>query len=445
MLGHARFLSKDIIGYIEENYKNYDGIFRIETPIRSLIMITKPEYVDYVLRENNKNYTKSFAYNTLKLLLGNGLLTSEGDFWRRQRRLIQPSFHKQKIEGYFLQMVDATNAFLQELKKEQNDLINITREMNSLTLDIVARALFGKHLEKETEIVRENLSVANEFAINRIKKILKPPTWLPTSENRNNNAALKALNEVVMHMIDERRKNPAAYDDLLSLLITARDEETGEEMDNQQLRDEVMTIFLAGHETSAIALNWLWFLVSTHPSVEKKLVQEIQEVASEREITLGDLLKLKYTTNVISETLRLYPPAYLVGRSAIAADKIGGYDILPESNVILCTYIVQRDESIWGSDAAQFIPERFDRQEVKKLHHFAYFPFGGGPRLCIGQNFAMMEMQVIVAKLIREFHFEPEKTFKPETSHLITLRSKHDLQVRVKERTFRNEKIPSGF
>src|SRR5262249_19005645 len=162
------------------------------------------------------------------------------------------------------------------------------------------------------EIVRENLSVANEFAINRIKKILKPPTWFPTSENRDNNAALKALDKVVMQMIDERRKNPSAYDDLLSLLITARDEETGEEMDNQQLRDEVMTIFLAGHETSAIALNWLWFLVSTHPAVEKKLVQEIQDASSDDEISMADLHKMKYTTNVIAETLRLYPPAYLV-------------------------------------------------------------------------------------------------------------------------------------
>ncbi|MCG3164561.1 MAG: putative cytochrome P450 [Bacteroidia bacterium] len=432
LFGSLKEMNKDILGFLTKQRSQLGDIFHVDVMIFKIIVITKPDYIRHVLQENNKNYVKSFSYEVLKLFLGNGLLTSEGDFWRKQRRLAQPAFHKEKLIEITRQMSRSAEAMavkLEEVKQKGNE-IDITEYMNEVTLDIVAAALFSSNVDDKMETIRHSLTVANEFAISRIQHPINWPLWMPVKANRDFRNAARELDKVIYNFIESRRKLKQHPNDLLSMLMDAVDEETGERMSDLQLRDECMTIFLAGHETTSLSLSWFWLLMHQHPEEEQKLHDELKTVLNGRTPGFADIPRLKYTKQLIEESMRLYPPAWTVGRKSLEADEIDGYKISPGQNMMLLTYAVHRHPDYWD-EPDKFKPERFSDENVKNIKKFAYFPFGGGPRLCIGNSFAMMEMQIVIATLAQRFKFCRTETHEVEKDALITMRPKGGIKMKV--------------
>lgn len=426
-------MGRDPLEFIKTNREKYGDIFRISLPIGNLVVVTTPAYAQHVLQEKNRNYQKSFAYDILKIFLGNGLLTSEGDFWRKQRRLAQPAFHRERLAEIVQTMSELSGEMAEEWEqiKKEGKPFDITIQMNRITLDIVSKALFGADVRSDLELVRNAITVANEFAIARIRYLTKRiPLWIPTKENREFKKAGDALDSLLYSIIDNRMANPIERHDLLAMLMEAKDEDTGEGMSHRQLRDEAMTLFIAGHETSALALSWAWYLLATHPEVMAKLKEELKEVLNGRLPGFADIPRLTYTRQIVDETLRLFPPAYIIGRRPIDKDDLGGYIIDKNTNVLVAVYDIHRNPELWD-EPDKFKPERFAPENIKKIPKYAYFPFGGGPRLCIGNNFALMEMQIVLATLAQRFDFTLLSPQKPEFDPLITLRSKTSIMMQL--------------
>jgi len=434
LLGSAFYFVKDSIGFLMENCPKYDGIFRVSSPFEKIVIVYHPEYIKYVLQDNNRNYVKSFGYEVLKMLLGNGLLTSEGDFWMQQRRLIQPAFHREKLMSLTKRMTDCVDDLIAELdKKSGKGPVNMQKEMMAFALDIVARSLFSSDVKSFIDEVGENMDIANESAIDRIRNPFRPPQWMPVPSNIREKRAIAKLDAIVLRIIEQRRQSTESHADLLGMMMAAQDEQTGERMSDRQLRDEVMTLFLAGHETTALALTWLCYCLYNNPAVEEKLLSEATQILNGRTPEFSDMPRLDYTRQVIEETMRLYPPAWMVGRKALADDSIGGFLIPKGYSILMPAFYVHRDPQLWNAPE-QFLPERFEKEQVKKRDRFAYFPFGGGQRLCVGNSFAMLEMQLAVSMLIQKFHFRLVDGFTPALDPLITLRPKGGMMMQVERR-----------
>ncbi|MBX7243516.1 MAG: cytochrome P450 [Bacteroidia bacterium] len=432
---NAHEIVKDKIIAFEKFRYEMGPLYEVKTPFRKVIATSNPDHLKQVLQENNKNYTKSFAYDKLRLLLGNGLLTSEGDFWRRQRRLAQPAFYKEKLAEIGNVMIRETETMLKTWESYGNTdkPLNITQEMTGITLSIVARALFFSDLNAGTEQISKDVTTAIEEGSARIDNPWALPVWVPTPHNQHIKKTLSRLDSVIYGMIEGRRKSGNKYMDLLSMLMDAVDEETGESMENLQLRDEVMTIFIAGHETTATALHWIVYLLMQNPDKLRILENEIQSVLGNSELSVEKLRSMPYLKQVIEEGMRLYPPAYVVGRRSIHADTLDGYDVPPGYNVVMPVYVLHRDPEYW-ENPLEFKPERFHPDAIKQVHKYAYLPFGGGPRLCIGNNFAIMEMQIVLAMMLQLYSLEFAGKYNPELNPLVTLRPKHFLNVFLKKR-----------
>lgn len=436
LLGNIREMNADVIGMVDKLRPQMGDIFYVNVFVLKLLIITKPDYIKYILQENNKNYIKSFGYEVMKIFLGNGLLTSEGDFWRKQRRLAQPAFHKEKLVEITKQMSRSSEAMankLEQVKKEAKE-IDITEYMNSVTLDIVSEALFSSNVSKDIDVIRNSLDFVNEFAMNRIIAPIKWPLWVPFPSIIEFKKAARELDKVIFGFIESHRNTKERRNDLLTMLMDAVDEETGERMSDVQLRDECMTIFLAGHETTSLALSWFWMLMEENPEEEKKLHQELKTVLNGRTPEFADIPKLKYTKQLIEETMRLYPPAWTVGRRPIEDDEIDGYKFSKGQNILMMAYHVHRHPDYW-EQPDKFMPERFSDENAKNIKKYAYFPFGGGPRLCIGNSFAMMEMQLVIATLAQRFQFRRTETHEIIKDPLITMRPKNGIKMRVLDYT----------
>lgn len=426
-------MARDPLEFIHTNRLEYGDIFSLNLPIGDLVIVTSPEYAQHVLQEKHRNYRKSMAYDILKIFLGEGLLTSEGDFWRKQRRLAQPAFHRERLAEITRTMSELAAEMAEEWKELQakGEPFDMLIQMNRITLDIVAKALFGADVRGDLDLVRNSITIANEFAINRIRYFLKrTPLWWPSPKNREFNKAADSLDNLIYGIIEERKKSKEQRNDLLEMLMEAIDEETGEGMSNQQLRDEAMTLFIAGHETSALALTWAWYELCKNPEVMQKMKAELKEVLDGRPPQFEDLPKLKYTRQVVDETLRLYPPAYIIGRRPIEEDELDGYHIGKNFNVLVAAYEIHRRPDLW-EDAEKFMPERFAPEKVKSIPKYAYFPFGGGPRMCIGNNFALMEMQIVLATLAQSFDFKLLNNEQVGYDPLITLRPKNGIMMQL--------------
>jgi cytochrome P450 len=436
LFGAGLMFSQDPLRFIGEYAAKYDGIFRIRTAnfIEQIVIVNKPDYVKHILQDNNKNYQKSFGYQIMKLLVGNGLLTSEGDFWRRQRRLAQPGFHRERLASFNNIMVEETNELLKKWNQlPDGSVVNVSKDMMEVTLKIVCKALFSTDVDDVTDTVSREFHIANESLIKRIIDPIKIPLWFPTPHNVKENHAYKAIQAIVQQLIEKRRKSSERHDDLLAMLMEAKDEDTGEMMSDNQLKDEVVTIFLAGHETTAVALTWLFHCLEENPEVEQKLLEEARTVLNGRNPTLEDFRSLDYARMVIEETMRLYPPAWIIGRNAIDDDEIGGYHIPKGINTLIPVYHIHRDPQYW-EEPLKFIPERFTKEKIRSYHKFVYFPFGGGPRLCIGNNFALMEMQLLVPMFIQQYHLQKAKGFKFKQDPLITMRPNPDMLMELHRR-----------
>lgn len=435
LLGNMLQLRSERIRFFVNQQKTMGDMYRIKVPTRKVVVLTDPEWIKYVLVDNNKNYTKSFAYDSIKLFLGNGLLTSEGEFWKRQRRLAQPAFHKEKLALMFQNMVEQTNKCIQSLEKlcDTNELVDLSKELYKLTLDIVNSTLFYNEVDNTTNRIYKLVSEGNEHITKRVDNLFQLPEWIPTPNRMREKQVLKEMDDVFFSVIENRRKGNVQHEDLLSMLMEARDEETGETMSNRQLRDEILTIFVAGHETTQIALGWTFYLLTQNQDKLKILMDEIDNELKGELPTPQSIRGLHYLKQVIDESMRCFPPAWIMGRKTIDKDIINGCEIPPDTNVIMPIYVVHHDARVW-ENPYEFIPERFAFENLKDKHKYSYFPFGGGPRLCIGNNFAIQEMQVCLAMILQKFRVEVDRNFNPELEPLVTLRPKYDIYAKIFKR-----------
>lgn len=424
-----------LLGFADLTHR-FGHIFRFKG-LWTTFILTHPTDIEHVLQTNAQNYRKGRSYRVMRESTGDGLFVSEGEFWRRQRRLAQPAFHRGRLAGFAQTMIRATDEMLASWDSRfgRGEAFDVFAEMSALTLRIVGRTLFSTELSGETNAISRMLAIGQDFAIHRMWQTFKLPISLPLPAHRRFRSAMREGDRIIYGMLDERRRNSAIGkqpSDLLAMLMEARDQATGERMSDQQLRDEAFTIMVAGHETTALTLAWAWYLLARHPHIERQLHSEIETVLGGRAPTFEDLPHLKYALMVVQETLRLYPPAWALGRTSINADEIGGYHVPANSEILLMTYITHRHADFWDRPD-EFIPERFAPGQTTGRQRFAYFPFGGGPRLCIGNNFALTEAQLVLAAVAQTYRLrlvspaaiepDPTVTLRPRTRIMAMLES----------------------
>ena len=428
---------RDPLRFLMEAVLNHGDVAQFRLGRVQVCIASRPEHVKHVLIDARAKYDKKTrGYDTLREFLGNGLLTSEGEFWRRQRRIAQPAFHKQRIAGFVGSMVQATDNMLErwQLAAQRHEAIDAAHEMTRLTLQIAGETLLGSDMGGVEDRVGDAVGFLNTFANQRILSVFSPPLSWPIPAHKRFKQAAETLNGIVAEIIRRRRRDNAARDDLLGMFMEARDEDTGEGMSDGQLRDEVMTMFLAGHETTANALAWTLYLVSLHPEVAARLRAEVAEVLGGRIPTSDDVERLVYAQQVFKESMRLYPPVWSLARRATEDDILDGYRIRKDSLVILSPYVTHRHPAFWPNPVA-FDPQRFAPEREKERPRLAYFPFGAGPRVCIGQSFAMMEGVVVLARVLQRFTPWLVPGHPVALQPLITLRPRHGLRFHLEPAT----------
>jgi cytochrome P450 len=432
-------LRSDPIRVFLEAADRYGDVVHLRAGPYQGFLVCNPDDIRHVLQDNARNYHKSPLYERLKDGVGEGLLTSEDSFWLRQRRLAQPAFHRQRIAAMADVMVDCTERMLDDWAQiaGRGETFDLVPEMMHLTQRIIVRTMFSTDLGAAAEVVNRTWPIVNQ-RIGETFWSTKLETRLPLPANRRFARALRELETVVYQIIAERRRSGAEGGDLLSMLLSARDEETGERMNDRQLRDEVMTMLLAGHETTSLALSWTYWLLWQHPDIEARLAAEAADVIGTRRATFADTERLVYTRKVIDESLRVYPPAWGFSRLALGDDEVGGYHVPAGSLVFLIPFVVHRRPRLWPSPE-HFDPERFTPERIAERPRFAYIPFGGGPRQCIGNQFALLELQLILATVARRFQVRVVEGSRVQPEPLITLRPKPGIPVTlgIQNREFR--------
>ena len=430
-LGNALSFLADPLRFLRQARQQNGDVVDVALGPMKVTLVSHPDLVEDILVTRSKLFQKDrFLQTTLRPVLGEGLLSSEGDFWRRQRRLAQPAFHRDRIRAYGDIMVAHTTRLASRWKDA--GVRDVHKDMMRLTLEIVAEALFGANVGDHAEVVGESLEAILTMVSDSLTLFFPALSGLPTPKRLRFDRAIKRLDAIIYGVIEQRRATGAEGNDLLSMLLHAEDTD-GTRMSDKQLRDECMTLFLAGHETTALNLSWTWLLLARHPAVERKLALELQEVLGDRPATFADVPNLKYTGQVIAESLRMYPPAWSMGREAREDVEIGGYHVPRGGQIWFCPWAIQRD-SRWFASPDAFRPERWDGDFAKTLHRYAYFPFGGGPRFCIGQAFAQMEAVLILATLARSFRVDVEPSLEIVPDPSVTLRPKHGLSARITSR-----------
>jgi cytochrome P450 len=394
--------------------------------------LNHPDYIKDVLVTNHQNFIKGLALQRAKRLLGEGLLTSEGDFHRRQKRLAQPAFHRARIAGYATVMTDY--ALQTRERWHDGDTLDLSEEMMRLTLGIVGKTLFDADVVSDAKQVGEAMTVAMDLFNTITIPFFELLQKLPLPQFRRFDQAKARLDAIIYRMIAERRRRGEDRGDLLSMLLLAQDTEgDGGRMSDEQLRDELMTIFLAGHETTANALTWTWYLLSQNPEAAAILHEEIDRVLGGRVPTFEDVSELKYTEMVVTESMRLYPPAWALGRIALEEHEIGGYFVPAKSLVLMSQFVMHRDPRYF-SDPLRFDPDRWTPEARESRPQFSYFPFGGGPRRCIGEGFAWMEGILLLATLAQQWQMRLVPNHPVALKPVMTLRPKHGMRMTVTRR-----------
>lgn len=446
-MGNLRAFQRDPLGFMASVARQYGDMATYRMLTLHFYQLSHPDLVEQVLVKNAKQFRKSSAIRRSKPLLGEGLLTSEGDFWLRQRRLAAPAFHRDRIIAYGEAMVHYAAKVSDEWRDGEERDIMI--EMSRITMSIVTRTLFGQEMESgEAEISHNVEQVLREW-IALTYRMPFTDSW-PLPGNLRFWRGIRELDRVIMKLIRQRREaegaGPLHVDatqdgamqarvrgDLLSMLLQAQDED-GSRMTDKQLRDEVMTLFGAGHETTAVALTWSLYLLAQHPEIEERIQAEVDQVLGDRHPTVDDLPGLRFTEQVVLETMRLYPPAWITGREALTEVEIGGVRIPQGSTVVMPQWVIHRDPRFFR-DPERFDPDRWADGLEKRIPTFAYFPFGGGPRICIGKQFAQMEAVLVLATIARRFRMRPVQKGAVELEPLITLRPKHGMPMRIERRS----------
>jgi cytochrome P450 len=426
LVGLFRFLTGgDRILSISTALQQYGDILLTRLGRTQIYFVSNPDMAQECLVTRHRDFQKSGAYFLLRLVLGNGLLTSEGSFHLRQRRMMQPAFHRERLRAYGNAMIEFSMQARDAYQDGQTTDMN--RDMMRVTLYIVAKALFGTDVSEDAPRVGKSLDTLMELDVVFANPLGPFIAKLPLPINRKRIGMTRDLDDVMYRMIKARRAS-GDTGDLLSMLLAARDEDDNTGMTDEQVRNEAVTLFLAGHETTANALTWTWYLLAQHPEVEARFHAELDRVLEGRDPTPEDFGRLVYTRQVLAESMRLYPPIWVVGREAVCDTQLGGYHLPKGSQVFITTYFVHRDPR-WYPDPERFDPERFSEENSVRRPKFAYFPFGGGNRLCIGEGFAWMEGVLVLATIGQRWKFRlaNDKPVKPDPS--FTLRPKGGLKM----------------
>ena len=414
--------SDESLARLRRYFGEFGDIYRVFAPARGVYnyVINHPDDIKRVLLSNHRNYTKGEGMDRVKILLGNGIMTSEGDFWRRQRRMMQPSFHRRVIDQFSALIREVNDKFAARWadKAVRGEPVNLSDDTSELTLEIVLRSIFGSDLAR-----LESQLGANPFEV------------VAKEQNRDLKFAFRfrSLTKLVAELIDRRRREPEEHFDFLSMLMATRDRDTEEAMSDKEMIDEVLTLIVAGHETTAAALTWTWYLISQHPDTATRLQAEADGAGSERTLGLDAAESLQFTHQVLQEALRLYPPGWLITRRTLEADELGGYPIAPRTDVFISPYMLHRHPAFW-SEPEEFKPERFAGADAEARHRFAYIPFAVGPRHCIGENLAMFEMLVHVQAMSRRFRLTRANDEPIELEAQINLRPRSNLMMIVEPR-----------
>ena len=416
-----------LLDFLLETAREYGPLTNFRIGPRRVFLASAPDLIEQVLITDAKHYIKHFGARAFKPVLGNGLVTSEGEFWHRQRKLIQPVFLKARVQSYAPIMGDLTERMLDSWTSGKT--VRINNEFGTLTSRIALKTLFDLDDDGDRERFNDTLRLSFDLMSARLRRIFKLPLWVPTPETLCLKRSISELERKVEGFIASARSRQDTGDDLLSRLMLAQDED-GARMSYRQLREEVMTLYLAGHETTALTLTWTWYLLAQHRRVEEKLVSEWRQVLAGRSPTADQLQQLPYTAAVIAEAMRLFPPVYVIGREATRDLELGGYRVKRGYTVLMSQWVNHRDPEYFP-EPEEFRPERWENGLAKRIPKFAYYPFGGGQRMCIGTAFASLEAPIVLATVGQRYRFtvdpqaviniKPQITLEPANGILATL------------------------
>jgi len=431
LFGSVAAFRRDQLAFYASCAREYGDVVQTRMGPYRILLIYHPDAFEELLVTRSRDFIKSPGVQLLRPLLGDGLLLSEGDTWLRQRRLVQPAFHRQRVAGYG----DVMTAFAERHVATWKDgyVIEAHAEMMALTQAIVGKTLFDADVSGDAHEAGQAAKVLAEDFGARMASFRLMPYWLPTPRNFRWRRAVRRLDAIVHRIIAARRSSPEDRGDLLSMLMQAQDADDGSRMTARQVRDEVMTIFLAGHETTAVALSWTWYLLAQHPDADARLADELRHVLGGRAPSVADLPRLRYAGMAVTESMRLYPPAYGIGRQATRATEIAGQVIAPGDIFIAPTWVVHRDRR-WFEEPEAFRPERWAGDLAQRLPRFAYFPFGGWPRQCIGNSFAQMEAVLLLATIAQRFRLSLVPGQRITPTPYITLRPEPGIRMLLARR-----------
>lgn len=424
-------IRKDPLGYFVGLQKEYGAMVPYRVGLDSILMLNAPQHIRHVLQDRHENYRKSKFYQPLRPILGDGIFLSEGASWLSQRRTLNKGFHGPDFDVFAQKIVTAAQSMIDRWEGycDRGDSIDVAAEMMHIALDGVARALFNLRIDGDHKDIYDGLTQTLGDAERRVWSIFPTPRWLPTSANRAYKKALARLDAITYRIIAQRRADPSPPDDMLSGLIEAYgDDRAGDRL----LRDQVLSVLLSGHETTANALAWVWYVLARHPDIEQRVRQEV-DALGDAPLGFDTLQKLSYTSRVFEETLRLYPPVWTLSRQAIEDDEIGAVRVPKGTVVMVSPYVVHRNPELWENPNV-FDPDRFLPGRAAGRPRLAYFPFGGGPRVCLGNRFAMMEAPLVIAAVTQRFHLSQVAPCIIAPEPMITLRPKGGVKMSLRRR-----------
>ena len=433
--GHLKEFQADKFTMQMNMLKKMGSIYKFNVGRHEIIYLAEPTYIRHMLQTNYKNYVKNFFYDELKVILGKGLVTSEGEYWRKHRKMIQPAFHHKQIRQFQQIMVDSTKKLILQWEKYalEKTPVNIEYDMRDLTLEIVVKCLFSQDTNIFSKDASYAVNIVLEWSKKRMESFVKMPKWIPAKSNREFHEAFSFLQSVIKNIIQNRRKMNSRPDDLLTSLVELTDEESNVGMDDQQLFDEILTLFIAGHETTAHTMVWTWYLLSLHPQVREKLQNELDSVFTGNKFSSDMIPHLQYCKMVIQESMRYIPSVWGIGREALEDDTIDGFVIPKGATVGVSIFQMHHQPDYWENPEG-FDPERFHPDIVNNLNKWVYMPFGAGPRMCIGNAFAMMESQIILSIISKQFQLNLRREIPVEFESGITLRPKNAMLMDVIKR-----------
>lgn len=430
LLGSLPDFARDVVGFFDASKEAYGDVVRFRLPGNDVFFLENPRDIETVLLTSRANFVKhSFFWKHVTAIFGRGLLTSEGDFWLKQRRLAAPAFHPERIAAYGEVMTAFTERLISTWK--EGEVRDFHQDMMRVTMEIVSKTLFDVEVAEDVHGIERSFDAIIQEIAKRFRRPVRIPDAIPIPGNLRYNRGVAVLDKLVRRILADRKARPGDRGDLLSMLLAARDDD-GQPMSDRQLRDELITLFLAGHETTAISLSWTFHLLSKNPSAEERVDAEVREALSGRLPTAADMPRLPYTLAVFQESLRLYPPAYVIGREALSDCVIGGYRVPKRATIYFSPWVLHRDRR-WFDSPEEFRPERWLDGSAAKLPKYAFIPFGGGPRICIGERFATMEAVLMIATIVRRFHLESAGP-DPVPLQSITLRPQGGPKMRIVRR-----------